>query len=162
MEIDESMADLLAEVRNQGGPDEVEVISSDDAEIVRSALGDALRQRHGLPNRAVEAMSLAALAAPFSQGVEDPEDQEGLTDVLARQHPETGGTDGVEAAEQQADDEPQDFEALTSEQQAEVRDRLERAETFGHRLPKHAESLREEAAQIVGVESADDIDISLD
>lgn len=161
MSLSDEQTELLVKAKQKGGPENVEIISSDAAETVREALGSALQKRHGLPEQSVEAMNWESLAAPFVQDVSEEADSDDLTDVLA-QRPEVGGTDAAEIAEQnqQADDEPEGFEALTSEQQADVRDKLERAETFGSRLPKHAENLRTEAAEMVpGVESADEIEL---
>lgn len=160
MDLTEAQAEALIEINQKGGPENVEIIGSDAADTVREALGEALRKRHGLPKQSTETMNWESLAAPFVQGVEEG-DQDDLTDVLA-QHPETGGQDAADLAEQEAEqDEPAGFEALSESEQAEVKDRLQRAETFGNRLPQHAESLRAEAAEICGVESVDDIDLDL-
>lgn len=110
-------------------------------------------------------MNWESLAVPFITGVESGNEHD-VTDVLAQQNPETGGTDtDTLAAEQDVaeDDEPEGFDAVNSEQQEEVREKLSRAATFNHRLSQHCESLRQKSAAMVpSAESVADIEADLD
>lgn len=162
MSLTKKEAELLYEIRQAGGAENVEIISSDAAGTVREALGAALRKRHGLPETTVEKMNWESLAAPFVTGVEEG-DEDDLTDVLA-QRPEVGGTDAADIAEQNqqaddTDDEDADpIESLSAEQKADVEDKLRRAEIMADRTPEYSESLRSEAAEIVGVDDLDALD----
>lgn len=162
MTIDENTAELLYEVKRHGGPENVEIIGTDAVDTVREALGSALKKRHGLPEQSVEKMNWESLAAPFVTDVSEEADSDDLTDVLAQQHPECGGESAADLAEQEQADEDQDpIESLSATEQADVEDKLRRARIMADRTPEYAESLREEATQIVGVDvdALDDLDL---
>lgn len=127
-QITREQAEALVEINRKGGVDEVEIVDSEAVDQAREALGSALQIKHGLPDAAIGKMSLETLSVPFSTESEAA-DAEGLTETLATspQHPETGGTDGSEAAVEAGaaddDDEGNVVEALADDD----RDRVEEA-----------------------------------
>lgn len=136
--------------------DEPVVVSEDALNHVRKALGIPLKEL-GMREEAIQNMSLEALAAQFT--TDDDAEDEPLTPLALSQQPETGGESADDLAGK-AEDEPEGVEALSAETRSEVKDKLERAETFGHRLPEHCENLRQEAVDLVpGAETVADIDL---
>ena len=148
-----------AERINDDGGEPV-VVSNEAITAVREALGGPLSETLGLHDEAIDAMSLEALAAAVTP--DDDDESSPVLDTL-EQTPETGGQDAADLAADQDDDEPEGFEALSGDQQAEVREKLTRAARFDHRLPQHCESLRNEAvAMVPGVESIEELETELD
>lgn len=121
---------------------------SENVELVRGVLADAFCERTGIKSETAEALSLTALLSEFEN--EDGEfDTEALTQV-----PESGA--GLDESEME-DLEAETAEALSEDDRKEVRSLLNRADMIASYAPEHAESLREEAADLAGVETADEI-----
>jgi hypothetical protein len=119
-------------------------------ESVEDALADALADQTGISESAAHSLDLDALVAEF-------EDDEGNLDAEALvQSPETGGAGDADDPRDDPGGSPGDLDA---EDRETVRDNLRRAELLESRTPDHAEALRSEAAALVGVEQAEDIDM---
>lgn len=148
---------MAGEKINDDGGEPV-VVSNEAITAVREALGGPLSETLGLHDEAIDAMSLEALAAAVTP---DDDESSPVLDTL-EQTPETGGQDAADLVADQ-DDEPEGFEALSGDQQAEVREKLTRASRFDHRLPQHCEALRNEAvAMVPGVESIEELETEID
>jgi len=124
----------------------------EDVDAVRDVLGAALQEHRNLTDATVEAMSIEAMAAEFR----DDDDDLGI-DAFT-QDPETGGSP---SDPDDPDAGPGSIEALAADQRSDVKDKLRRADLLEDRTPDHAESLRREAADIVGVDDPDDLDVEV-
>lgn len=150
-----------------------EVVPSDQREdeqealeAVEELLSDALKEHHDLRDAVVDAMSAPQMVAQFR----DEDDGEIELEALAQQ-PETGGADtpaddggsgdggsaGAGGSGDGGDGGADPLEDLSLDERRTVADKLDRAEMMDDRTPEYADTLRQEAADIVGVESADDI-----
>jgi len=119
-------------------------------ESVEGVLADALADQTGISESAAHSLDLDALVAEF-------EDDEGNLDAEALvQSPETGGAGDADDPRDDPGGSPGDLDA---EDRETVRDNLRRADLLESRTPDHAEALRSEAAALVGVEEAEDIDM---
>lgn len=122
-------------------------------EEVSDTLSDALQEHFSLREDVVEAMSVPAMVSQFR----DEEDGEFSLESLS-QHPETGGADADDVDDDDTDD-GGDVDSLSASERRTVEEKLSKAEKMESRTPDYADALRGEAAEIVGVESADDIDM---
>lgn len=129
--------------------DELEALAA-----VEELLSDALQEKHGLREGVVEAMEAPQMVDQFRDEEEGDLDFEALA-----QTPQTGGDpDGGDDGDGGSGGADGAIEALSAEEREEVADKLDTAERMDGRTPEFAESLREEAAEIVGVEDAAEID----
>lgn len=120
---------------------------------VEALLSGALTEQNGLKESVVDAMSAKDMVAQF-------EDDDGdLTVDALSQTPETGGDPGGDGGD--GGDGGTDPSDLSAEQRKEVKDKLRRADLMSGRTDDYAENLRSEAASIVGVDDADDIDMEV-
>jgi hypothetical protein len=131
--------------------EEAQIISADTLsakdeklEEFAGVFRDALKAEKGLKEETVDAMGVDALAHEFRN-----EDGEIEADTLS-QTPETETTD--EPAEPEKD-------TLSAAEKREVEDKLRRADLMESRTPDHADTLRSEAADMAGVEDADEIEV---
>lgn len=121
---------------------------SESVDAVKDVLGEALAERTGLTVDTAKGLELEALMAEF-------EDEDGDLDAEALvQSPEAGGAEEPDEPEQ-----PSGAESLSSEERDELRSLSARAETFDGVDPEYAESLREDAAELAGVDAFDDIEM---
>ena len=121
-------------------------------EAVSDALVEALQTHFGIREAVARDMTVPAMVNQFRDDEDDTIDLESLA-----QHPETGSADEDEVEESETpDDDP--YDALSTSERDDAKDKIERAERFGLRLPDHADGLRQEAADIVGVD-VDDLDV---
>ena len=141
------------------GIDDWEVVESDRWEALQEScnaasdvFSEALKERHGLRDNVVESMELPAMVEQFS----DEEDGKIKIESL-NQHPETGGAGSDEGGDGSSGSEPNDD--LSASDRNDAREKLERAAKMEDRTPEYADTLRQEAANIVGVDDADDIDM---
>lgn len=148
-------ADGLLEASS--GMDEWELVNPEEREAelealsaVSDILSDALKEHNDLRDGVVEAMSVPSMVEQFR----DEDDDVDLS-VLA-QNPSTGGDPGDDT-----DDTDPDTSDLSAEERNEVKDKLRRADLMAGRTDDHAERLRQEAASIVGVDDAEDIDMEV-
>lgn len=138
-------------------------------DAVTDLLSTALKEHHGLKDSVVEAMGAPEMVEQFR---DEDDDGDGPGDIKLEslsQQPETGGGDGSGGEPQGAggagdgdgDGEggPGDVESLEAEQRQEVSDKLTMADRMENRTPDYAETLRQEAADIVGVDDPADIDM---
>lgn len=132
--------------------DDPVVLERDVVDDVRAVLGAPL-EHNGI--RDPSEMPLAALAAQFIERADS--DDDAVVDLAAfAQQPETGGApaqpdEGGAGGASLAD--------LEADERAEVRDKLRRADLMAERTPEYAETLRVEAASIVGVDDHEEIDV---
>lgn len=143
-------------IRDDG--DEPVVVPESSIDTVRDALGEPLREL-GMPDEAIDAMSMEALAAAVT-----PDDDDETSPLLEslRQQPETGGESGEDLAEEIEND-PEGIEALNAAEVDEVREKLETAARMESRTPRYAENLRQEAVDLVpGVDDIDEITSAID
>ncbi|MWG34829.1 hypothetical protein [Halomarina oriensis] len=121
----------------------------DQVEDMKGVLAEALAERTDMKVETAEALTLEALIGEFS-------DEDGEFDIEALvQNPEAGGSgdgDGGDGGDTGVD-------ALSEDARADVRSKLARADTMQSAAPEHAEALRSEAAETVGVDSHEDIDM---
>lgn len=145
-------ADALLEAADSVDADDVTVVAeenydalSERVDALEGMLDERLVDEVGLKEGAVDAMSFEAKVAQF-------EDDGGEFDVDAFvQQPETGSGE---------DDDPDntvDVDALSEEEIEDIESKAARAETFDSIDPEHAEALREEAAEVAGVEEFDTV-----
>lgn len=148
----EALADKFAQ---RDDPKIVEAEAYDDlserVSEVRDVLAEALAEESGLSIETAKSLDFDALMSEFEDGDGDFE-----ADALV-QSPEAGQP----AMSPNNDSGPGSVEALSSEDQTEVKNLLRRAKLLGDRTPEHSEALREEAAEIVGVDGADDIEMEV-
>lgn len=148
-------ADEAADVlREYATTDDAQIVSADTLSAKEDAIDelagvfrDALKAQKDLPDETVNGMGVDALTAAFRN-----EDGEIEADTLT-QEPETGTAGG------EPDDEDGGVDALSADEKAEVEDKLRRADLLEDRTPDHADTLRSEAADLVGVDSADEIEL---
>ena len=143
------------------GVDDPRIVEADEydadeeaLEAVSDALVEALGTHFGIRESVARDMTVPAMVNQFRDDDDDGIDLESLA-----QTPETGSAT-EEEIEESVDDDDDPYESLESGKRAEVTDLCERADAFEDRLPKHAESLRQEAADIVGVD-VEDLDVDL-
>lgn len=143
------------------GLDDWEVVDAETREAEREALeevgdtlSEALQEHFDLRESVVEAMSVPAMVSQFR----DEEDGEFSLDSLS-QHPETGGADADDVDDDGGDDDGGDVDSLSASERRTVEEKLSKADKMESRTPDYADALRGEAAEIAGVESADDIDM---
>lgn len=158
-ELTQTQVEALYEIRRKGGLDAVEIVDAEAVDAAREALGGALQVKHGLPEAAIESMSLETLAAPFASEIEAA-DSEALTETLASpasQHPETGGQDGTEAGAD-ADDDPENaVEALSNDDRERVEELVTLCDRHEDRLPQHVAEWESEALMLTGTDDLDDV-----
>lgn len=154
LELPEGMtADAAIDVlREFHTTEEAQIVSADTLsakdeklEEFAGVFRDALKAEKGLKAETVDAMSVDALAHEFRN-----EDGEIEADTLS-QNPES----------QTPDETPNDSETdtLSAEEKQAVEDKLRRADMLESRTPEHADTLRSEAADLAGVEDADEIEV---
>lgn len=120
-------------------------------EAVRDALEKPLKENHGLRDTVVESMGVVDIVEQFR---DEGDEGEIKLESLAQQ-PETGG-----GGNDPEDPDPEDpADTLSAEERNEVRDLNKRAERMKDRTPEYSETLRQEAADIMGVDDFDDIDM---
>lgn len=143
-------ADVLGEYHTT---DEAQIVSADtlnDLEETVDELAEvfraALEERTALSSDTISAMPVDALANEFrnDEGEIEPE-------VLA-QNPESGSVE--------TPDDP-DSDTLSASEKEEIEQKLEKAEKMDDRTPEYADTLRSEAAEIAGVDSAEDIELEV-
>lgn len=150
------------------GIDDWEVVPTDQREAeldackaVEEMLSDALKEHHDLRDSVVDTMSAPQMVNQFR----DEDDGDIELESLA-QHPETGGADEDEVDDADADadggdDDDDPLDSLSADDRRNVKDKLETADMMESRTPDYADSLRSEAADIVGVDDADEIDMEV-
>jgi len=144
----ETAADVLGEFHTT---DDAQIVSSDALESKDNIIDElagvfrgALEERTTLSSETIESMPVDALANEFRN--EDGEiEPETLSQNPESQTPETP-------------DEPEN-DTLSAEEKSEIRDKLDKAEMMDGRTPDYADTLRSEAADIAGVEDADEIEV---
>lgn len=112
---------------------------------VESMMDAVLREETGLKESTVDAMAFEAKAAEF-----EDDDGEFQVDALV-QTPATGDV----ATDSDSDSDTVDLDALSEEEREELDSLTARAETFDAIDEAHAETLREEAADLAGAEDFD-------
>lgn len=128
---------------------EQDVLNAKDEKIdeLADVFREVLSDQKDLGEDTVAAMPVDALTAEFRN-----DDGEIEADVLS-QTPETetssGGGDGENGG----------VDTLSGEDKSEVQDLLRRADLLADRTPDHADTLRSKAADIAGVEDADEIEV---
>lgn len=144
-------ADVLGEYHTT---DEAQIVSGDTLadknntiEELAAVFREALGEQTTLSEDTISAMPVDALCNEFRG-----EDGEIEPEVLA-QTPETGT---VETPDENDDPEA---DTLSADEKAEVREKLDKAEMMGDRTPEYADTLRAEAAEIAGVDDADEIEV---
>jgi len=154
LELPEGMtADAAIEVlREYHTTDEAQIVSADTLsakddklEEFAGVFRDALKANKGLKDETVNAMSVDALAHEFRN-----EDGDIEADTLS-QTPET------ETPETDPDNSGTD--TLSADEKRTIEDKLRRADLMESRTPEHADTLRSEAADLAGVDEADDIEV---
>jgi len=140
-------ADVLGEYHTT---EDAQIVSADTlgdledtVEELAGVFRSALEEQTTLSSDTIDAMPVDALANEFRN-----DDGEIEVSTLS-QSPETqtGGGSEVET------------ETLSASEKEEVQDKLRRAEMLEDRTPEHADTLRSEAADIAGVEDAEDIEV---
>lgn len=138
-------------LREFGTTEDAQIVSADalskkDEQLdeLAGVFRDALKSQKGLKDETVEAMPVDALAAEFRNDEGDIE-----AETLS-QNPETQTVS--------TDSEPS-TDSLSASEKKDVEDKLRRAELLESRTPEHADALRSEAADIAGVEDADEIEL---
>ena len=153
LELPEGMtADKAIDVlREYHKTDDAQIVSNDTLskkderlEELAGVFRDALKNEKGLKDETVNAMGVDALAHEFRN-----EEGEIEADTLS-QTPET------ETPETPADPEN---DTLSADEKKEIQDMLRRADLMESRTPDHADTLRSEAADMAGVEDADEIEV---
>lgn len=125
---------------------DADTLSAKDEQINEFAnvFRDALKAKADLKDDTVEAMPVDALASEFRN-------EEGDIDVeTLSQTPETGTSEA---------DEEENTDTLSAEDKEEIQDALRRADLMESRTPEHADTLRENAAELADVESYEDIEL---
>lgn len=142
------------------GIDEWEVVDKEQreaeleaCEAVRDLLTDPLKEQNGLRDTVVDSMGVSDMVEQFR---EEGEDGEIKLESLSQQ-PETGGAGEDEIDD--SDDPEEQVDSLSADERREVETKLDRASKMENRTPEYAESLRQQAADIVGVDDADDINV---
>lgn len=146
-----------------------ELISSDDHEAeqealndVKELLSDSLKEHHGFKETVVESMSASQMVEQFRD-----DDEGGIALEALAQQPETGGESADETNAGSSDDEGSEDDDRPPEeiaQDASVEDRndakqkLRLSKAMKDRTPNHAEALRNEAADLLGLDSGEDVD----
>lgn len=145
----ENAQDVLNEYADADSPEVVEqdVLEAKDDQLDEFAgvFRDALKQNRDLKESTVEAMPVDTLAEEFRG-----EDGDLKVDSLA-QNPETQTTNGG--------DETPSVDTLSGEEKSEIKEKLRRAAMLEGRTPDHVDTLRSEAAELAGVEDADEIEV---
>lgn len=128
---------------------------AENVEALRGFLAGQLAEQTGLSEDTASALSLEALMGEFST---DDGDIDGEA-LLQTQTPEAGtaGEEGTEALANNGGG--GDIEALSASERKEAKQKLDKADLMESRTPDYAESLRAEVADMVGAESAEDIDM---
>lgn len=138
-----------------------EYAQTEDAQIISSGKIDSLESEIKEAKEAFAAVlseespqSAETLSRQDMDALTEPfRGEEGDIDVdTLRQIPETGEVNDDS-------DEGSDMDTLSASEKEAIQDKLERADMFESRTPEHAESLRGEAADIAGVEDADEIEV---
>lgn len=138
--------ELLLDHRRMKREDKSPVLVSGQAvNAVREVLGASLRER-GVSDP--DSLTLEALAGQFTT-LEQEELEETVT-ALGKQMPATGG---------QPAEESEPAEEVGAAERNEAREKLEKASKVESRLPRRCEALRNEAAELLGVESHEEIDL---
>lgn len=121
---------------------------------VKDFLSGQLKEQHGLRDSVVESMSASAMVDQFR----DEESGEFEFETLSQQ-PETGGSpdDGNGASGDGDGDGVDSLNGVSTSDRTEARNKIETANRMADRTPKFAESLRAEAADILGVEPDSDV-----
>jgi len=127
--------------------DEAQIVSADtlsakDEQIdeLAGVFRDALMEQKDLSEAAVDGMTVDALTAEFRDDNGDLK-----ADTLA-QSPEAGtggGSGGSDAT---------GWDTLGNSEREDVKDKLRRADLMADRTPDHADTLRQEAAEMAGVD----------
>lgn len=152
LELPEGMTadDAIDVLREYHKTDDAQIVTADTLAAKDEKLDelagvyrDVLKNEKGLKEETVEAMGVDALTNEFRN-----EDGEIEADTLS-QSPET----------ELPEETPGDKDTLSAEEKAEVEDKLRRADLMESRTPDHADTLRNEAAEIAGVEDADEIEV---
>jgi hypothetical protein len=145
------------------GIDDWEVVDSDQreqeieaCESVRDALSPLLKEQNGLREPVVEAMGVEDMVEQFR---DEGDDGEIKLESLSQQ-PETGG-EPDDPTDDTDDDGSADTDSLSASDRNEVREKLEKANRMEQRTPEFSETLRQEAAEIAGVDDADEIDFEV-
>jgi hypothetical protein len=130
-------------------------------DVVGEQFGEALSEKFGFKEAVVESMSVPSMVQQFQN------DDDGSLDMDAlSQQPETGGQSGVEANaenrgedDDESDDEPEfdtpdeAFDALDRGDQREVATLSQKHRALADRTPQHAERIRGDIADRLGLES---------
>jgi hypothetical protein len=145
----DTAADVLGEFHTT---DDAQIVSADTIDNLESTVNelsevfrDALQKQTDLSGDTVAAMPVDALCNEFRD-----DDGNIEADALA-QNPETGQADGG--------DNSGGTDTLSADDKAEIEDKLRRAGMMESRTPDHADTLRSEAAEIAGVDDAEDIEV---
>lgn len=145
-------------VKSESQEDEDQEALNDFSEF----LGAALKEEVGLKDAVVESMSASAMVNQFRD--DDDGEIKIKLDSLSQQ-PETGGESSAEVNAENAgegddpesDDVPESsdeaFDALDSSRKHEVAGIARRWRALKDRTPKHAETLRSEMADILGIDA---------
>lgn len=154
-------AEALLEAAN--GLDEWEVVEADQraeeqeaCAVVKDLLAEALQERHGLREEVVEGMSAPTMLTQF----QNEEDGEVSLEALV-QNPETGGapdSDDDDDGAGGASDRASGSVGLSGDVRQEFQDLRRRARIMADRTPEYAESLRQEAADLAGLDDPDELD----
>lgn len=146
----EEPVEVLSEYQAAEQPEIVEsdALEHKDEQIDEFAdvFREVLSERTRLKESTLEAMDVDALANEFRN--EDGEiEAETLSQTPETQNPPAnpGGSTGKDT--------------LSAEEKSEIEDKLKRADLLENRTPEHAETLRSEAAELAGVEDADEIEV---
>jgi len=147
----ETASDVLGEYHTT---DDAQIVSADTLSSLENRVDElaevfraALENKTTLSKETIEAMPVDALCNEFRD-----EDGDISPDTL-NQSPETTTGDGGDGGDNGGTD------TLSAEEKQTVRDKLDKADMMADRTPEYADTLRSEAADLAGVEDADEIEV---
>ncbi len=139
------------------------LVERDAVDAVREALGQPLAAL-GMREKAIENMSLEALAGQYDPAEDDDNDATEALNLLAlSQQPESGGQDAAEANAEAAGEEPTaeeedekpSIETLSASDRKELERKVHLAVAMADRTPVHAEELKQDALEMSGEDDFD-------
>ena len=150
--------DLLEQADGISDPEVVSKAAREEeleaVEAVQAVLGEALSEANGLPEATIERMDVLSMVEAFRD-----EDSDGISLEALSQMPETGSAPEPEAPEDDTDPE-EDVDPLAdiSRDEREEAEALNaKADLFEDRTPEYAAALRQQAADVLGLDDPDDI-----
>lgn len=147
-ELSEDEIELLLEARRKDDP---AVVEQADLDAATEVLAWAVAEARDLVVEDATELPLSVLAKQIDREIESQQPSTAEQLAAAAQMPETERAAPDDLEDDQGDEPP-----------AEAISLLAKAEALESRLPEHAEALRQEAAELCGVDDTDDIDVADD